>query len=121
MLGHKYFLTIVDDHNKFFSILMKFKSKTSLLVHYFFQYVTTQFNKIVKTIFFDNDPKFIVKIFYLNNWIHHQMSYLKTPKQNGILERQHQDLMSVTRALHFQSHIPKTFWVMYRSPILLVF
>ena len=48
--------------------------------------------------------------FYNTIGIIHQTSCLETPQQDGIVERKHQHLLNVTRALLFQANLPPTFW-----------
>lgn len=61
----------------------------------------------------DNGSEFLSKD--MQSWfkahgIHHQRSCVSTPQQNGVVERKHRHLLSVTRALRFQSHLPLTYW-----------
>jgi transposase InsO family protein len=72
--------------------------------------VQTQFNITIKCIRSDNGNEFILRDFYNETGILHQTSCVGTPQQNGIVERKHQHILAVTRALLFQSNLPKSFW-----------
>jgi hypothetical protein len=111
MLGYKYFLTVVDDKSRFTWIfLMKYKSETSNLIKSFVKMIQTQFKITIKCIRSDNGTEFLLRDFYAETGILHQTSCVGTPQQNGIVERKHQHILGVTRALLFQSTLPKCFW-----------
>jgi hypothetical protein len=110
--GHKYFVTAVDDHSRFtWVILCKSKSEVTKLVQIFLLMIENQFDCHVKTVRTDNNgPEFLMPQFYASKGIEHQTSCVETPQQNGRVERKHQHILNVGRALLFQSKLPKQFW-----------
>lgn len=110
MFGHRYFLIVVDDvarHTWIF--LMRLKSETSTHIKSLISSVETQHNTKVKCVRSNNGREFLTNEFYRSKGIIHQTSCVETPQLNGIVERKHQHVMSMTRALIFQSIVPKCF------------
>jgi hypothetical protein len=108
--GFSYFLTAVDDYSRFtWIILMKNKSETRQHVVNLVKMIKTQHNHDVKIIRSDNGPEFLMHEFYSSHGILHQTSCVESPQQNGRVERKHQHVLNVARALLYQSNLPKHF------------
>jgi len=109
--GYKYFLTILDDCTRhIWIVMMKNKSEAFQKVKSFISMVERQFECQVKIVRNDNGPKFMLKEFYDEKGIIHKRSCVYTPQKNGRVERTHQHILDVSRALMFQSKLPKKFW-----------
>jgi hypothetical protein len=109
--GHRYFLTVLDDYSRFVWIIpFKIKSEVSSLVQNFVCMVENQFDAKVKKIRSDNGPEFNLKQFFDSKGIIHQKICVESPQQNGRVERKHQHILNVGRAILFHSKLPKNFW-----------
>ncbi|KAL4341568.1 hypothetical protein GQ457_08G006840 [Hibiscus cannabinus] len=58
----------------------------------------------------DNAPELKFNQLFSDLGIIHHFSCVETPQQNSVVERKHQHLLSVARALFYQARIPIQFW-----------
>ncbi|KAL4332817.1 hypothetical protein GQ457_07G032380 [Hibiscus cannabinus] len=90
---------------------MKVKSEVRGLIIQFFAFVKTQFSKNIKCLRTDNGKEFDMVEFFKENGVVHQTSCIHTPQQNSVVERKHQHILSVARALRIQAGLPLKFWI----------
>ena len=88
---------------------MKLKSDTQSILQSFFTFVETRFHLKIKSLRLDNGPEFSMSTLFSSKGIVHQHSCVDTPQQNSVVERKHQHMVSVARALKFQSNLPLKF------------
>ena len=80
--GHRYFLTVIDDHSRHTWIfLMHSKSETRKLIQNFIILVKNQFNKTIKAFRTDNGPEFNCIDICNAYGINHQKSCVETPNK----------------------------------------
>ncbi|KAG7552168.1 Integrase catalytic core [Arabidopsis thaliana x Arabidopsis arenosa] len=109
--GFRYFLTIVDDYSRATWVyLMKAKNEVLTLFPGFLTMVETQYQIHVKAVRSDNAPELKFESLYRDKGIISYHSCPETPQQNSVVERKHQHILNVARALMFQSCIPLEFW-----------
>jgi len=65
----------------------------------------SQFQKTIKCIRSDNGVEFKMDSFYDYCGTIHQTTCIETPKQNAIVERKHQLILNVVRALLYQTNL----------------
>jgi len=89
---------------------MKSKSEARQHLVNFITLIEKHHDCHVKIVRIDNGPEFTIPQFYASKGILHQTSCVETPQQNARVEKKHQHILNITRALLFQSNLPKTFW-----------
>ncbi|KAI3729444.1 hypothetical protein L6452_18102 [Arctium lappa] len=109
--GHRYFLTLVDDHNRYtWVFLIKNKSDAIQVIPWFYNMALTQFGIKIKAFHTDNAQELSFTNFFLDKGILHQKSCVGRPQQNSVVERKHQHLLNVARSLMFKSKVPLLLW-----------
>lgn len=109
--GYKYFLTIVDDYSRAtWLFLMKLKSDVLFIFPNFIHMVETQYNTKIKSVRSDNAHELKFDALFSEKGIIAYHSCPETPEQNYVVERKHQHILNVARALLFQSNVPLEFW-----------
>lgn len=109
--GYKHFLTIVDDHTRVSWVyLLRIKSEVLQVFPGFLKMIENQFQTTVKAVRSDKSPELKFAELFRSNGIQSFHSCPETPQQNSVVERKHQHILNMVRALMFQSHLPLEFW-----------
>ena len=112
--GFRYFVIFIDDYSKAtWLYLLKSKDEVFNRFQEFLNLVETQFNAKIKIFRSDNGTEFVNNNFinlFSKKGIIHQTTCINTLEQNGVSERKNRHLLEVTRALLFQSNVPKAYW-----------
>ncbi|GKC08724.1 retrovirus-related pol polyprotein from transposon TNT 1-94 [Tanacetum coccineum] len=110
----KYILVIVDDYSRF--TWVKFlisKDETPEFVINFLKQIQVGLNKTVRYIRTDNGMEFVNQVmskYYEGVGIFHQKSILRTPQQNGVVERRNRTLVEAARTMLVFSKAPMFLW-----------
>ncbi|GJS29394.1 retrovirus-related pol polyprotein from transposon TNT 1-94 [Tanacetum coccineum] len=113
--GKKYILVIVDDYSRFTWVkFLRSKDETPEFIIKFLKQIQVGLNKTVRYIRTDNGTEFVNQFlteYYESVGIFHQKSVLKTPQQNGIVERRNRTLMEAARTMLIFSKASMFLWV----------
>nr|GEV95014.1 retrovirus-related Pol polyprotein from transposon TNT 1-94 [Tanacetum cinerariifolium] len=100
--GKKYILGIVDDYSWFTWVkFLRSKDETPVVIK-FIQQIQVGLNKTVRCVCIDNGIEFVnhtLTEYYERIDIFHQKTVLRTPQQNGIVERQNRTLVEAARTM----------------------
>ncbi|GJR55444.1 retrovirus-related pol polyprotein from transposon TNT 1-94 [Tanacetum coccineum] len=106
--GKKYILVIVDDYSRFTWVkFLRSKDETPEFVTNFLKQIQVGLNKTVRFIRIDNGTEFVNQVmseYYEGVGIFHQKSVLRTPQQNGVVERPVVLLLHQNRSLIHTRH-----------------
>jgi hypothetical protein len=92
---------------------LKRKSDVSHILLNFTNMIRNQFGVNIKGFRTNNardNFNQILSPYFEKEGIIHQLSYVNTPQQNGLVERKNRHLLETTRALPFQHQVPKNYW-----------
>ncbi|GJW87310.1 putative ribonuclease H-like domain-containing protein [Tanacetum coccineum] len=116
----KYILVIVIFTPRFTVIqVLRSKDETPMVVIKFLKQIQAGLNKNIRFIRTDNGTKFVNKTlydYYESVGIFHQKIVLRTPQQNGIVERQNQTLVEAARTMLIFSKALMFLWAEAVAP-----
>ncbi|KAI3665587.1 hypothetical protein L6452_44214 [Arctium lappa] len=112
--GKKYVLVIVDDYSRYTWVkFLRSKDETPEVLISFLKTTQVKLQRQVKFLRTDNGTEFKNKIVdeYLDSvGISHQYSAVRTPQQNGVVERRNRTLVEAARTMLSQSDLPLFLW-----------
>ncbi|GKC43308.1 retrovirus-related pol polyprotein from transposon TNT 1-94, partial [Tanacetum coccineum] len=101
--GKKYILVIVNDYSRFTWVkFLRSKDETTAFVINLLKQLHVGLNKTVRFIRTDNGTEFMNKAltdYYESVGITHEKTVLKTPQENGIVERRNRTLVEAARTM----------------------
>ncbi|XP_010266770.1 PREDICTED: uncharacterized protein LOC104604207 [Nelumbo nucifera] len=112
--GYKYFISFVDDFSRYTWIYPMHSWEVLKIVKDFQHMVYTQFQSEIRIFQADNAKEYFhgdFTDFFASCGSQHRSSCVRTPQQNGVMERKNRHLLKVTRGLMLQMNVPKRFWV----------
>nr|GEY57230.1 retrovirus-related Pol polyprotein from transposon TNT 1-94 [Tanacetum cinerariifolium] len=112
--GKRYVLVIVDDYSRYTWVnFLRSKDEAREVIITFLKRIMVLLRSPVIIIRTDNDTEFknqILKEYFDNVGISHQMSSVRTPQQNGVVERRNRTLVEATRTMLIFSRAPLFLW-----------
>nr|GEV32759.1 hypothetical protein [Tanacetum cinerariifolium] len=112
--GKRYVLVIVEDYSRYTWVhFLKSKDEAPEVIIKFLKRITVLFQSSVIIIRTDNGTEFknqVLKEYFDTVGISHQMSYVRTPEQNGVVKRRNRTLVEATRTMLIFSRAPLFLW-----------
>ncbi|GJT39747.1 retrovirus-related pol polyprotein from transposon TNT 1-94 [Tanacetum coccineum] len=112
--GRKYILVIVDDYSRFTWVkFLRSKDEVPEFMIKFLKMIQVHLNAIVRNIITDNGIEFVnqtLNAYYEDVGISHETSIVRSPQQNGVVERQNHTLVEDARTMLIFSKAPLFLW-----------
>nr|GFA12595.1 retrovirus-related Pol polyprotein from transposon TNT 1-94 [Tanacetum cinerariifolium] len=112
--GKRYVLVIVDDYSRYTCVhFLRSKDKAPEVIKTFLKRIIVLLQSPVIIIRTDNDTEFknqVLKEYFDTVGISHQMSYVRTPQQNRVVERRNRTLVEAARTMLILSRAPLFLW-----------
>jgi len=112
--GNKYFLVIVDDYSRYtWTFFLQGKAKVASIFKKFAKNAQNQFDVKIKKIRSDNGKEFDntnIEEYCDEVGIKHEFSSTYTPKQNGVVERKNQTLITLARTMLDEYNTSEKMW-----------
>nr|GFA83643.1 hypothetical protein [Tanacetum cinerariifolium] len=108
--GKRFVFVIVDDYSRYTWVhFLRSKDEAPDVIIKFLKRITS----LVIIIRTDNDKEFknqVLKEYFDTVGISHQMSYVRTPQQNGVVKRRNRTLVDAARTMLIFSRAPLFLW-----------
>nr|GEX75044.1 hypothetical protein [Tanacetum cinerariifolium] len=112
--GKRYVLVIVDDYSRFtWTHFLRSKDETPEVLIDFLRLVQKGLHAQVRIVRTDKGTEFLNKTlhaYFASEGILHQTSVARTPKQNGVVEKQNCTLVEAARTMLSAAKVPLFFW-----------
>nr|GEW49794.1 retrovirus-related Pol polyprotein from transposon TNT 1-94 [Tanacetum cinerariifolium] len=112
--GNRYVLVIVDDYSRYTWVhFLRSKDEALEVIIKFLKRITVLLKSPVIIIRTDNGTEFknqVLKEYFDTVGISHQMSSVRTPQQNGVVERRNQTLVEAARTMLIFSRVSLFLW-----------
>nr|GFB25708.1 retrovirus-related Pol polyprotein from transposon TNT 1-94 [Tanacetum cinerariifolium] len=112
--GKRYILVIVDDYSRYTWVhFPRSKDEAPAVIITFLKRITVLLQSPVIIIRTDNGTEFknqVLKVYFDSVGITHQMSSVRTPQQNGVVERRNRTLVEAARTMLIFSRAPLFLW-----------
>nr|GFA06231.1 integrase, catalytic region, zinc finger, CCHC-type, peptidase aspartic, catalytic [Tanacetum cinerariifolium] len=112
--GKRYVLVIVDDNSRYTWVhFIRSKDEAPEVIIMFLKRISVLLQSPVIIIRTNNDTKFknqVLKEYFDTVGISHQMSSVRTPQQNGVVELQNRTLVETARTMLIFSRVPLFLW-----------
>ncbi|GKF57894.1 putative ribonuclease H-like domain-containing protein, partial [Tanacetum coccineum] len=110
----KYILVIVDDYSRFTWVMfLRSKDETLEFVVKLLKQLQVGLKKTVRNVRTDNGTEFVNKdltAYYESVGITHEKTVLRTPQQNGIVERRNRTFVEAAQTMLIFSRAPMFLW-----------